>query len=62
LQSSSFSRLRDSLKDVCSFDDFKQRMSVYLSLGTCGEIFQVMTQVTKVCFHSSTFFFLCNLN
>ncbi|KAK2359008.1 P-loop containing nucleoside triphosphate hydrolase superfamily protein [Trifolium repens] len=47
LQSSSFSRLRDSLKDVCSLDDFKQRMSVYLSLGTCGEIFQVMTQVTK---------------
>ncbi|CAJ2649516.1 unnamed protein product [Trifolium pratense] len=47
LQSSSFSRLRDSLNDVCSFDDFKQRMSVYLSLGTCEEIFQVMNQVTK---------------
>lgn len=42
--------LRDSLKDVCSFDDLKQRMGVYLSLGTCEDIFRVMNQVTKVCF------------
>lgn len=56
LQNSSFSRLKDSLKDVCSFDDFKQRMSVYLSLGTCEDIFHVMNQVTKVCFLSSTCF------
>ncbi|AES92611.2 putative abnormal spindle-like microcephaly-associated protein [Medicago truncatula] len=47
MQNSSFSRLKDSLKDVCSFDDFKQRMSVYLSLGTCEDIFHVMNQVTK---------------
>ncbi|KAL5066281.1 hypothetical protein RYX36_028018 [Vicia faba] len=46
-QNSLFSRLKDSLKDVCSFDDFKQRMSVYLSLGTCEDIFHVMNQVTK---------------
>ncbi|XP_050920767.1 uncharacterized protein LOC127138374 isoform X4 [Lathyrus oleraceus] len=46
-QSSLFLRLKDSLKDVCSFDDFKQRMSVYLSLGTCEDIFHVMNHVTK---------------
>lgn len=55
-QNSSFSRLKDSLKDVCSFDDFKQRMSVYLSLGTCEDIFHVMNQVTKVCLISFTCF------
>ncbi|XP_027332753.1 abnormal spindle-like microcephaly-associated protein homolog [Abrus precatorius] len=47
LPDSSFSYLRDSLKDVCSFDDLKQRMRVYLSLTTCKEIFQVMNHVTK---------------
>lgn len=44
---SMFSYLKDSLKDVCSFDDLKQRMKVYLSLGTCKEIFKAMNQVTK---------------
>ncbi|KAK7264494.1 hypothetical protein RJT34_32103 [Clitoria ternatea] len=44
---SSFTYLKDSLKDVCSFDDLKQRMSVYLNLGTCKEIFQVMSRLTK---------------
>ncbi|KAG2688263.1 hypothetical protein I3843_09G087900 [Carya illinoinensis] len=44
---SMFSNLRCSLKDVCSFDDLKQRMRVYLSLGSCKQIFEVMTQVTK---------------
>ncbi|TKY54021.1 Abnormal spindle microcephaly-associated protein-like [Spatholobus suberectus] len=44
---SSFSNLRDSLKDVCSFDDLKQRMRVYLSLAACKEIFQQMNRVTK---------------
>ncbi|XP_059662135.1 uncharacterized protein LOC132308145 [Cornus florida] len=44
---SMFSALQYSLREVCSFDDLKQRMSVYLSLGTCKEIFKVMTQVTK---------------
>ncbi|KAL6332270.1 hypothetical protein AAG906_001985 [Vitis piasezkii] len=42
-----FSSLQLSLKEVCSFDDLKQRMRVYLSLGTCKEIFKVMTQVAK---------------
>ncbi|XP_028095519.1 abnormal spindle-like microcephaly-associated protein homolog isoform X3 [Camellia sinensis] len=39
--------LQSSLRDVCSFDDLKERMKVYLSLGSCKEIFNVMTQVTK---------------
>lgn len=47
LPSSMFSSLQSSLHDVCSFHDLKQRMSVYLSLGCCNEIFQVMTLVTK---------------
>ncbi|RDX88651.1 Abnormal spindle-like microcephaly-associated protein-like, partial [Mucuna pruriens] len=47
LPDSSFSHLRDSLKDVCSFDDLKQRMKVYLSLAACKEIFQEMNRVTK---------------
>ncbi|KAJ1405595.1 P-loop containing nucleoside triphosphate hydrolase [Sesbania bispinosa] len=47
LPNSSFSQLRDSLKDICSFEDMKQRMMVYLSLGTCEDIFRVMTRVTK---------------
>ncbi|XP_017230956.1 uncharacterized protein LOC108205485 isoform X2 [Daucus carota subsp. sativus] len=44
---SMFSELRESLKEVCSFDDLKDRMGVYLSLGSCKEIFDVMTRVTK---------------
>ncbi|KAL2339173.1 hypothetical protein Fmac_013619 [Flemingia macrophylla] len=44
---SSFSHLRDSLKDLCSFDDLKQRMRVYLSLAACDEIFQQMSRITK---------------
>ncbi|KAG4931964.1 hypothetical protein JHK87_045966 [Glycine soja] len=44
---SSFSQLSDSLKDVCSFDDLKQRMRVYLSLAACKEIFHQMNRVTK---------------
>ncbi|XP_031282598.1 abnormal spindle-like microcephaly-associated protein homolog [Pistacia vera] len=39
--------LKNSLKDVCSFDDLKQRMSVYLSVGGCKEVFRVMTLVIK---------------
>ncbi|PKI61011.1 hypothetical protein CRG98_018573 [Punica granatum] len=46
--SSAFAKLRDSLTEVCSFDDLVERMSVYLSLDCCKEIFTVMTQVTKV--------------
>ncbi|KAA8520049.1 hypothetical protein F0562_014277 [Nyssa sinensis] len=44
---SMFSALQFSLQEVCSFDDLKQRMSVYLSLASCKEIFNVMTQITK---------------
>lgn len=45
---SMFSGLRASLQEICSFDDLKERMRMYLSLGGCKEIFQAMTQVTKV--------------
>ncbi|KAJ9566243.1 hypothetical protein OSB04_002209 [Centaurea solstitialis] len=45
--SSMYSRLEASLGDVCSLDDMKERMTVYLSLSTCKEIFDVMNHVTK---------------
>ncbi|XP_076959429.1 uncharacterized protein LOC143635490 [Bidens hawaiensis] len=41
------SRLRASLEDVCSLDDLKERMAVYLSQTSCHEILDVMTHVTK---------------
>ncbi|XP_021293893.1 abnormal spindle-like microcephaly-associated protein homolog isoform X2 [Herrania umbratica] len=47
ISGSKYSALRFSLKEVCSFDDLKQRMRIYLSLGSCKEIFNVMTQVVK---------------
>ena len=46
--SSVYTSLQNSLKDVCSFEDLKRRMRVYLSLGGCKEVFDVMTQVAKV--------------
>ncbi|GAB2298849.1 hypothetical protein Dimus_032928 [Dionaea muscipula] len=42
-----FLSLRDSLREVCSFEDLKERMRGYLSLDSCKEVFNVMTQVTK---------------
>lgn len=48
LTGSKYSTLRESLRDVCSLDDLKQRMQFHLSLGSCKEIFDVMTRVTKV--------------
>ncbi|KAG7616854.1 IQ motif EF-hand binding site [Arabidopsis thaliana x Arabidopsis arenosa] len=47
LTGSKYSTLRESLRDVCSLDDLKQRMQFHLSLGSCKEIFDVMTRVTK---------------
>ncbi|OMO64877.1 IQ motif, EF-hand binding site [Corchorus olitorius] len=47
ISSSKYSTLRTSLKEVCSFDDLKKRMQIYLSLASCKEIFDVMTQVVK---------------
>ncbi|KAE8664467.1 Binding,calmodulin binding [Hibiscus syriacus] len=44
---SKYLNLRASLKDVCSFDDLKQRMQMYLSLASCKEVFNVMTRVAK---------------
>ncbi|XP_050211865.1 uncharacterized protein LOC126662021 [Mercurialis annua] len=39
--------LKNSLKDVCSFDDLKQRMRVHLSLDSCNEVFDAMSHVVK---------------
>lgn len=51
---SKYLALRNSLKEVCSFDDLKQRMGFYLSLGCCREIFDAMSLVTKVRFVNLT--------
>lgn len=53
LSNSMFSRLRTSLQEICSFEDLKERMRMYLSLGSCKDIFEAMTQVTKVRFSFS---------
>ncbi|XWS15589.1 hypothetical protein CRYUN_Cryun34aG0013700 [Craigia yunnanensis] len=47
ISSSKYSTLRSSLKEVCSFNDLKQRMQIYLTLGSCKEIFNAMTHVVK---------------
>ncbi|XP_007026043.2 PREDICTED: abnormal spindle-like microcephaly-associated protein homolog isoform X2 [Theobroma cacao] len=47
ISGSMYLALRSSLKEVCSFDDLKQRMRIYLRLGSCKEIFNVMSQVVK---------------
>ncbi|KAG5516511.1 hypothetical protein RHGRI_037278 [Rhododendron griersonianum] len=47
ISNSKFLALQSSLQDVCSFDDLHQRMKLYLSLGSCKEIFSVITHVTK---------------
>lgn len=57
---SSFSHLSDSLKDVCSFGDLKQRMSLYFSIAACKEIFLQMNRVAKVRFASINYHRLCN--
>ncbi|KAL0363236.1 UNVERIFIED_CONTAM: Abnormal spindle-like microcephaly-associated protein [Sesamum calycinum] len=44
---STFSGLKTSLQEICSFEDLKERMRMYLSLGSCKEIFEALTQVTK---------------
>ncbi|KAJ0239472.1 Binding / calmodulin binding protein [Hirschfeldia incana] len=47
LSISKYSVLKESLKEVCSLDDLKQRMQFHLSSASCKEIFDVMTRVTK---------------
>ncbi|KAG9136451.1 hypothetical protein Leryth_023332, partial [Lithospermum erythrorhizon] len=42
-----FSGARNSLKEICSFDDLQERMRVYMSLGSCKEIFETMTLAAK---------------
>ncbi|XP_038893578.1 abnormal spindle-like microcephaly-associated protein homolog isoform X2 [Benincasa hispida] len=44
---SRYVKLRESLKDVCSFDDLTQRMRVYLSSNNCKDTLDIMTQVAK---------------
>lgn len=46
--SSKYLKLQSSLKLLCSFDDLTQRMRLYLSLGSCKEVFDSMIQVAKV--------------
>ncbi|CAN6690108.1 unnamed protein product [Malus baccata var. baccata] len=45
--SSKYSNLRSSLEHVCSVDDLTQRMRLYLSMGSCKEVFDAMTHVAK---------------
>ncbi|CAA0826523.1 Unknown protein [Striga hermonthica] len=42
-----FPGLRTSLQEICSFEDLKGRMRMYLSLASCKDIFKTMAQVTK---------------
>ncbi|EPS57308.1 hypothetical protein M569_17511, partial [Genlisea aurea] len=44
---SMFMELNNSLKEICSFGDLKERMRMHLKSDTCKEIFEAMTQVTK---------------
>ncbi|KAJ0587260.1 hypothetical protein HanIR_Chr04g0161211 [Helianthus annuus] len=39
--------IKVSLGDVCSLDDLRERMVVYLSQSNCHEILDAMTHVTK---------------
>ncbi|XP_073016437.1 uncharacterized protein [Primulina eburnea] len=45
---SMLSGLKDSLQEICSFEDLKIRMRMYLSLASCKEISVAMSQVTKI--------------
>ncbi|XP_048446893.1 LOW QUALITY PROTEIN: abnormal spindle-like microcephaly-associated protein homolog [Pyrus x bretschneideri] len=45
--SSKYLNLRSSLEHVCSVDDLTQRMRLYLSMGSCKEVFDAMTHVAK---------------
>ncbi|MFS7922766.1 putative myosin head, motor domain, P-loop containing nucleoside triphosphate hydrolase [Helianthus anomalus] len=44
---SMYSHLKVSLGDVCSLDDLRERMAVYLSQSNCHEILDAMTHITK---------------
>ncbi|KAK4439325.1 protein abnormal spindle [Sesamum alatum] len=44
---STSSVLKTSLQEICSFEDLKERMRMYLSLGSCKEMFEALAQVTK---------------
>ncbi|XP_077220572.1 binding / calmodulin binding protein isoform X3 [Tasmannia lanceolata] len=45
--SSAFTSLQISLRDVCSFEDLKERMGAYLSVKNGNEVLSVMSQVAK---------------
>lgn len=61
--SSAYMGLKSSLKDVCSFEDLRERLQVYMSLGGCKEVFDVMTQVAKVSVGITfCFFIISNCN
>ncbi|KAL7130255.1 hypothetical protein ABFS83_13G122200 [Erythranthe nasuta] len=44
---SMFSGLRNSLQEICSFEDLKERMRMYVTLDRFKDIFEAMTQVAK---------------
>ncbi|EYU27807.1 hypothetical protein MIMGU_mgv1a000456mg [Erythranthe guttata] len=44
---SMFSGLRNSLQEICSFVDLKERMRMYVTLDSFKDIFEAMTQVAK---------------
>ncbi|XP_073145329.1 uncharacterized protein [Henckelia pumila] len=48
ISDSMLSGLRNSLQEICSFEDLKTRMRMHLSLASCKEIFVAMSQVTKI--------------
>lgn len=52
---SRYMKLRESLKDVCSFDDLTQRMHVYLSSNNCKDTLDIIAQVAKVWFQLHLF-------
>ncbi|KAK1303643.1 hypothetical protein QJS10_CPB11g01307 [Acorus calamus] len=47
VRSAPFLLLWESLRDVCSFEDLKQRMGGYLDERNCEEVFSMMSQVAK---------------
>lgn len=47
VSSSKYLKLQSSLNLLCSFYDLKQRMQLYMSLGSCKEVFDSMIQVAK---------------
>lgn len=48
LSGEKFLRLKESLKDVCSLEDLKERMEGHLSRRGCEEVLLIMSRLCKV--------------